>query len=962
MKLNWNQIDDKWRNKWHESKDFETDPNDKPKKFITVAYPYPNSPQHIGHGRTYTLADVHSRYYRMKGFNVLFPMGFHYTGTPILGMSKRVQANDEELIEAFKNLYNVPEEKIKEFVDPVKIADYFHEEIKAGMIEMGYSIDWRREFTTIIPAYQKFIEWQFRNLKEKNLIVQGNHPVGWCPNDQNPVSQHDTIGDVEPDFTEYIIIKFSIDDEIIPVATLRPETLFGVTNLWINPEIIYKKVKVDGETWIISAECAYKLEFLNKKIEIIEDISGSDLIGKKVQSPTTDNKFLILPASFVTATTGTGIVMSVPAHAPYDFQALEDIKNGNQKNIDDSLRDEVKRVQPITIITTKGFGEIPSQDVISRMKIRNQDDPKLEDATKEIYSKEFYEGKLNSNTGEFVDKKIKFVKEEVKEWISKTGKSDIMLELTNESVKCRCGTECVVKLLNNQWFLDYANKEWKAKAHTCFESMNILPNDIRTEFFNVLDWLRERACARQHGLGTKVPWDKDWLVESLADSVIYMSFYTMAKFVNSGEILAENMSDEFFNYIFYENGNSETIARNTKITTDKLDEIRKEFVYFYPVDSRHSGRDLVPNHLTFFVLNHVALFPKENWPKEIVVNGSVLMDGKKMSKSMGNIIPLRDAIRKYGADPIRLSILISAELLQDADFNVESISGIKNKLESMYEECIKINNSEHIGTQPEDIWIQSKLSKLISEVTDSMEKMRLRESLHHILYGFDSDLQWYMKRANAKNRDDISGILNKVLKTRVTMLSPFAPHIAEEMWEKLGNSEMVSKSLWPKEEDKQTDDRAIQSESLLSSVMNDISNIIKVTKIKPKKITIYTADNWKSKAYHKILSGINSGETNVGIFIKELISQKETENVKKDPDFVKKTLKDILSEPTDLRKTKINAGEIHESEIISNELSSLIETDYEIKLQVFSENDSEKYDPKNKARMARPYKPAILIE
>ena len=112
--------------------------------------------------------------------------------------------------------------------------------------------------------------------------------------------------------------------------------------------------------------------------------------------------------------------------------------------------------------------------------------------------------------------------------------------------------------------------------------------------------MRERACARQHGLGTKIPWDKDWLVESLADSVIYMSFYTMAKFVNSGEILAENMSDEFFNYIFYENGDSEVIARNAKITTEKLEEIRKEFLYFYPVDSRHSGRDLVPNHLNIF--------------------------------------------------------------------------------------------------------------------------------------------------------------------------------------------------------------------------------------------------------------------------------------------------------------------------------------------------------------------------
>jgi len=961
MELNWNQIDDKWRNRWYESKDFETDPNDKPKKFITVAYPYPNSPQHIGHGRTYTLADVHARYYRMRGYNVLFPMGFHYTGTPILGMSKRVQANDEELIDAFKNLYNVPEEKIKDFVDPVKIADYFHEEIKTGMIEMGYSIDWRREFTTIIPAYQKFIEWQFRNLKEKNLIVQGNHPVGWCPNDQNPVSQHDTLGDIEPDFTEYIVIKFNIDNEVIPVATLRPETLFGVTNLWINPQITYKKVKVDDEIWIISSECSYKLEFLNKKIEIVGDIQGTELVGKKVSSPTNNNEYLILPASFVTPTTGTGIVMSVPAHAPYDYQALEDIKNGNQKNIDGSLLNEIQGIKPITIITTEGFGENPSKDVIKKMGITNQDDPKLEDATKEIYSKEFYEGKLNSNTGEFSGKKISFVKEEVKEWISKTGKSDIMLEFTNESVKCRCGTECVVKLLNNQWFLDYANKEWKAKAHDCFESMNILPNDIKREFFNVLDWLRERACARQHGLGTKVPWDNDWLIESLADSVIYMSFYTMAKFVNAGEILAENMSDEFFNYVFYGGGDIQTVAQSTKITVEKLEEIRKEFLYFYPVDSRHSGRDLVPNHLTFFVLNHVAIFPKENWPKEIVVNGSVLMDGKKMSKSMGNIIPLRDAIKKYGADPIRLSILISAELLQDADFNVESISGIKNKLELMYDECTKYNDPGPIGEEPEDIWIQSRLSKLISEVTDSMEKMRLRESLHHILYGFDSELQWYMKRANAKKRDDVSGILTKVIATRVSMLSPFAPHIAEEMWEKLGNSDMISKLSWPKEE-KQTNDKAVQNESLLSSVMDDISNIIKVTKISPQKITIYTADNWKSKAYHKILDGVNSGETNVGIFIKELISQKETENVKKDPDFVKKTLKDILSEPTELRKTKMNAGEIDESAIISNELTSLVETDYGIKLQVFTENDSEKYDPKNKARMARPYKPAILIE
>jgi len=222
----WAGIESKWRKKWNESKHFEAEPDNKPKKFITVAYPYPNSPQHIGHGRTYTIADVHARFLRMKGYNVLFPMGFHYTGTPILGMAKRIQNQDEEIINGLRNIYKVPESEIAKFVEPVKIADYFHEEIKSGMIEMGYSIDWRREFTTIDPAYKKFIEWQVKNLKSKNLIVQGSHPVGWCPKDQNPVSQHDTLGDVEPDFTEYILVKFAFEDFIIPTATLRPETIF----------------------------------------------------------------------------------------------------------------------------------------------------------------------------------------------------------------------------------------------------------------------------------------------------------------------------------------------------------------------------------------------------------------------------------------------------------------------------------------------------------------------------------------------------------------------------------------------------------------------------------------------------------------------------------------------------------------------------------------------------------------
>ena len=956
MEVDWKGIEAKWRQKWDDNKDFEADPNDKEKKFITVAYPYPNSPQHIGHGRTYTIADVHARFYRMKGFNVLFPMGFHYTGTPILGMARRVESGDEEIIDGLKNLYHVPEDKIKEFVEPVKIADYFHKEIKAGMIEMGYSIDWRREFTIIDPVYQKFIEWQINTLKEKNLIIQGSHPVGWCPKDQNPVSQHDTIGDVEPDFTEYILIKFRFDNYIIPTATLRPETLFGVTNLWINPETNYKKITVNGEKWIVSAECARKLEFLDRKITYDGEISGSELIGNDVTLPHTDKKIPMLEASFVESQTGTGLVMSVPAHAPFDYQALVDFKKSQP------LGSELQLIKPISIIETEGFGEIPAKEAVEKLGIINQNDPRLEDATEEIYGKEFYGGVLKQNTKQFAGKKVSEAKDPIKEWLAGEKYSDILLELTNSPVKCRCGTECVVKILSNQWFLNYGDKTWKEKATKCLDSMSILPQEIRPEFNYVIGWLHERACARQHGLGTKLPWDKEWIVESLSDSVIYMAYYILAKFVNAGKLSADNLSYEFFDYIFLGYGSADHVSGVTKIPKEIVDEIKTEFSYFYPVDSRHSGRDLVPNHLTFYVLNHVAIFPENNWPKQIVVNGSVLMDGKKMSKSMGNIIPLRQAIREYGADPIRLAIIISAELLQDADFNTESITGIKHKLGSLLEQCSKLKPGKIDELEPEDKWIQSKLFSLVPQVSAAIEKMRLREAVHSILYSFDSDLNWYIKRANAKGRTNISGMLYNLNCSRALMLSPFVPHIVEEMWEKLGQSGLASDSSWPDVSDDTIDLNALQSEELLKSIIEDIANIIKITKITPKKIIIYTANAFKSKAYHAILEQVMAGQTNMGEIMKDLIANPETADIKKNPDFVQKTIKDILSEPVEIRKTKLQSKEFDEKSLIVNELISLARSDFGVDVQVFSESDSDIYDPKGKARHARPFKPAILIE
>ena len=205
---------------------------------------------------------------------------------------------------------------------PEKIVEYFAKEAEKALRDIGYSIDWRRKFTTTDEPYQKFIEWQFWKLKEKGLIAKGSHPVRFCPNCNNPVEDHDLLMGEEATIVDYTVIKFYMLSEfgkiIFPCATLRPETVFGVTNIWVKPTT-YVLAKVDGEVWFISKECAEKLKYQEKEIEILKEVSAEEFIGKFVVNPVTGKEVPILPAEFVDTDNATGVVMSVPAHAPYDY-------------------------------------------------------------------------------------------------------------------------------------------------------------------------------------------------------------------------------------------------------------------------------------------------------------------------------------------------------------------------------------------------------------------------------------------------------------------------------------------------------------------------------------------------------------------------------------------------------------------------------------------------------------------
>ena len=981
VELNWARVGEKWRKKWAESRIFESETQSHKKKyFLTVAYPYPNSPQHVGHGRTYTLADVHARYKRMKSYNVLFPMGFHYTGTPIVSMSQRIKSNDQELIETFQQIYKIPPKIISSFKEPKKIASFFHEEIKQGMNEMGYSIDWRREFTTIDKGYSKFISWQFRNLRKNGLIVQGSHPVGWCPQDQNPVSQHDTIGDIEPEPIEYVLVKFKFKEQyIIPTATLRPETIFGVTNLWINPDIKYVIALVNNEKWIITKDAAKKLEFLNQSVSLISEIDGSELIGKSVFDQLRKEHLPIFPASFVDPNNGTGIVMSVPAHSPYDYQALVDLR----KDVD-TLRkyDMTVDIVPIKVIHTDTFSSndlSPAESIVTSYSIMDQNDPKLEEATNKLYSEEFHKGILLPNIDAVGNLGVLKARETIREKIINQEIGSTMYELKNP-VKCRCGTPCVVKLLTNQWFINYGDENWKKLAYDLINNMEILPEEIRQEFTNVIDWLKERACARKTGLGTKLPWDNEWIIESLADSVIYMAYYPLSRYIGNNidsqngqnKVLGDDLSDSFFDYVLLGKGDRDLVVKDSNISVQLLEKIRNEFLYFYPVDSRHSGRDLVPNHLAFFIFNHAAIFTKDKWPKQIVVNGSVLMEGKKMSKSLGNIIPLRHAIEQYGADSIRLTLLASAEILQDSDFSFDLVKGISSKLFEIYR-AIRDHRSIFTITQNgldhdelEDIWFSSRIQHVILETTSAIEKFRIREALHNILYLMDNDLQWYEKRKLAKNKSICNNHLKEFLETRIKLLSPFAPFFCEEVWEIMGNHSFISLAQWPEVNDSKILLKSEDNEGLIQDMISDIQKITKVTKIVPKKIMIYTASIIKSRLYKKLLKKIQrESTTNFGIIMKEFVNDSEVKDfVKRNPDLVKKMIDDILSESLEVRERRMKIDSFNELVPLQDAISLLISEigNDELQVSIYSEDNNEKYDPKQKSKFARPYKPAIYIE
>jgi leucyl-tRNA synthetase len=205
--------------------------------------------------------------------------------------------------------------------------------------------------------------------------------------------------------------------------------------------------------------------------------------------------------------------------------------------------------------------------------------------------------------------------------------------------------------VKDQWFIAYGNAQWKKTAHAALKKIKLYPDTARPQFTYTIDWLRNWACSREAGMGTRLSWDEKWLIESLSDSTIYLCFDTIAHLVQ--QVPKKELNDALFDYIL--------LGKGKKPKVKRIEQMRKEFSYWYPFDFNSSGKDLIQNHLTFALFNHTAIFPQKLWPNGYGLNGWVTVDGQKMSKSLGNFIMMRDLSAKYGADTSRFTIMAGGE-------------------------------------------------------------------------------------------------------------------------------------------------------------------------------------------------------------------------------------------------------------------------------------------------------------
>ena len=730
-------------------------------------------------------------------------------------------------VEILKGL-GVADEDIHKFANPEFWLEYFPPYAQSDLEKLGINADFRRSFITTEKQkyYDKFVEWHMLKLKEHDFVAFGKRNAIFSMSEDQPCADHDRSCGEGLGPQEYTLIKLQLlPGEKLPekiknlmsenkkiflvAATLRPETMYGQTNCYILPKGEYGFYEMaNGEIYVTSEHAILNMAYqektkVPKKAEPLLKIKGEELIGTKITAPLSIYKEVYLfPMETISMTKGTGIVTSVPSDSPDDYINLMAFKNDEKLRAKWGITPEMI-FDPVHIITLEGFSGLAAKDVVEKLQIKSpKEKDKLQKAKEEVYTQGFYKGIID--IGPYKGQPVKDVKDKVKGDLIQNGEADTYFE-PEGLVKNRIGEECVVALVD-QWYLKYGEEQYKEFCLKHIRSNNFNPYSSSTlkGFEQVLGWLSSWGLSRTFGLGSHIPWDKQFLIESLSDSTIYMSYYTIANYLHEdiyglkpkNGILPEMLTEEVFDYIFL--GRDLDFSK-TQIPEKVLKEMRNSFTYWYPMDLRCSGKDLIGNHLTMSLYNHAVVWDKNEdyMTRGYFCNGYILVDGEKMSKSKGNFLTVSDLVETYGCDASRITLADCGDTLDDANFLREISNTSISRLYS-FENFVKILVNEVWNKNPDfkindpdgeikldglfDKIFDNNINYLITQAKQSYEEMKYKNVLKYAFYEMINAKDQYI----LFNADDYTKLnptlMVRFLKAFFIMNNPIIPHFTEYMY------------------------------------------------------------------------------------------------------------------------------------------------------------------------------------
>ena len=585
----------------------------------------------------------------------------------------------------------------------------------------------------------------------------------------------------------------------LPAATLRPETMYGQTNVFLLPEGDYGLFDIsDSMLFICSAKSALNMSYQSigrerGKVKQVGTIKGQELMGCAVSAPhCTYPKVYVLPLTSIKMDKGTGVVTSVPSDAPDDYAALMDLKKKPAWREKFGIKDEhVLPFDVVPIIDIPGLGTQAAVDLCIAEKVVSQNDRAKLDLIKDrTYKEGFAKGVMI--VGEHKGMKVSDAKPKIKAEMIAAGQALAYSE-PESRVMSRSGNECVVAY-SDQWYMKYGEEEWAAQVRQHIETGLETYNPIaKKDFLWVVGWLHYWACSRSYGLGTFLPWDPQYVIESLSDSTIYMAYYTIAHILQGGphnmdgskpgpsSITPEQLTDDVFDYVFL--GKKTTTS---SIPQSVLDEMRAEFEYWYPLDLRVSGKDLIGNHLTFALYNHAAMWDddRSKWPQSFFTNGHITIDGQKMSKSEGTFITLKDACLEYSADATRFTLADAGDGLEDANFEKKSANAAILKLtreiawvEETLQQLPIMRQGQDSLTFLDRVFL-NEMNASIAAADTYYTAMQFRFALKAAFHDLTAYRDAYRGNVATLHAD----VIQRYLEVSTLLIAPICSHYAQHLW------------------------------------------------------------------------------------------------------------------------------------------------------------------------------------